>query len=373
MKHSTLSPSSAHRWMICPGSVNQEEGEPDHTSEFAAEGTRAHALAHYMLDPIRATLAEPDDDDMQQHCTDYMKYVQALGGIQWYECRVSYGDWVEDGWGTSDAIVWDGETLHVIDLKYGRGVEVSPIDNEQGLLYALGSYHTWSLIYDIDKIEIHIVQPRLNRFRSWQLNAAQLLRFGERARQAALETLAPDAPLVPDEKACQFCRARHKCRALAENNLKVAQLDFGSVDDEVQTLPDPLALSIPEQAYIYRHKDIIKNMMTAMEQSLTRALNHGQDVPGFKLVEGRTLRKWTNPDDAEAALRKVKKLKVGQFMKTSLTSPAQVEKLLGKGHPLLDEQVTKPKGQATLVALEDKRPEILPAMLSDFKDEELIQ
>jgi hypothetical protein len=363
--HSNMGPSSAHRWMVCAGSVKAEAGLSDTTSEHAAEGTRAHSLAHYLLDPIGASLAEPDDKDMTHHVEAYVDYVQALGGSQKYEVKVDFSEWVPDGWGTADAIVWDGDILHVIDLKYGKGIEVSPIDNEQGMLYALGAYYAFSLIYEIKRIQIHIVQPRLHAFKSWELDDVQLLRFAEQARQCAIDTQADNAPLVPSPKGCQWCKAKATCPALATMAMEVAQLEFGPVLDELQTVPSVESLSTEQQSYIYQHKGMIKSLMDAIEQNLTRELSHGRDVDGYKLVAGRSIRKWGNRDEAEAALRKVSKLKVKDIFDTKLISPTTAEKLLGRGHALLQAHVSRPEGKPTLVTADDTRRAITP-LLEEF-------
>lgn len=353
--HSAMGPSSAHRWMICPGSVKAQEGLPDISSEFAEEGTRAHAYAHLLLDPVDAPNCEPDDEDMAYYCTQYADYCNNLGGIQAYETRVSYNDWVPGGWGTADCIVLDDTILHVIDLKYGKGVAISPEENEQGLLYALGAFDVYSMIIDITKIVIHIVQPRLDSFLSWEITPDALLVFGAKAQQCAQIVEADDAPLVPSDKACRWCKAKAGCPALASKVMEVTKLEFGSFD-EVQPMPNFAALTVPEQTYIYKHRSMINDLMTAIEQRLTRELGRGKEVPGYKLVEGRTLRKWKNLKDAEKALRSIRKLRVMDYMKPPvLNSPAQIEKLIGKGHEIMAKHVDKPKGQPTLVVEADKR------------------
>jgi hypothetical protein len=348
--------------MICPGSVRMSEGIADTTSEYAAEGTRAHDLAHYLLDPVNAPLADPDDEDMLNHVEAYVEYVQGLAGYQKYEVRCDFSKWVPGGYGTADAVVFDDitNTLHVIDLKYGKGDVVSPVENVQATLYALGAWYGFSLVHDIENIELHIVQPRLNHFRSWSMTVEELVQFSAYATDRYQATIADDAPLVPDEKACKYCRARGTCRALADVNMQTAQLIFGPVEeeDEVQEMPDINKLTVVEQAYIYKHRGMISSMMSAIEQSLSRELSHGREVPGYKLVIGRSKRAWKDADAAEQALRKVNKLKVRDIFKTSLISPTQAEKLLGKGHALIEKFVTKPEGKPTIVESSDKRKEV---------------
>jgi hypothetical protein len=364
--HAAFAPSSASRYFSCPGAFKAEQDKPDSTSAFAEEGTRAHALLAYMLDPAGQPYAEPDDEAMETYCAQCVFYVEALGLTNMkVEVRVEMDAWVPDCFGTIDILGRAGNTLHVIDLKYGKGVFVSPIDNEQLQIYALGAWGAYRDFIEIENIELHILQPRLDRMLSHGMDVTSLFLFGERLSQVWGDCNAESPDLNPGDSQCRFCKAAATCPALAEMNMSMARMEFGHVDLTMPVIED---LTVEQQSYIYKHKSLITKWLEKIQQHLTLELQSGREVPDYKLVEGRSLRKWNNSDEAEKALRRVSKLKVKDILKTSLISPAQAEKLLGKGHPLLQEQVNKPLGKPTIVPADDKRQEIRPAIETEFKE-----
>lgn len=369
--HAKLSASGASRWATCPGSVQMEEGIPDTESVYAKEGTLAHELSelklkHYLDSKgfgkrkLNAAVKKIKDDELYQaemdgftdNYVDFIKEKALSFPSKPYieiEKRVDFSSWVPGGFGTCDCILIHGSTLSIIDLKYGKGVPVSAEKNEQLILYALGAYNAFSLIYDIKKIEMNIVQPRLNNYSSWEVDLTELLLWGDYFNVQSSKALSGDGELVPSAKACKFCKARDICSARAENNL--------ALESEIHLNPN----EIPRDKlfeYISRGEDIAKWVNDLKAYALNLCLS-SEDVKGLKAVAGRTSRSWTNQDEA------LKKLMDGGideaiiFDKVPLTL-AKLEKALGKEqfNNLVGDMVVTSEGKPTLVFENDKRPSI---------------
>lgn len=369
--HAKLSASGASRWATCPGSVQMEEGIPDTESVFAKEGTLAHELSelklkHYLDSKgfgkrkLNAAVKKIKEDELYQaemdgftdNYVDFIKEKALSFPSKPYieiEKRVDFSSWVPGGFGTCDCILIHGTTLSIIDLKYGKGVPVSAEKNEQLILYALGAYNAFSLIYDIKTIEMNIVQPRLNNFSSWEVDLTELLLWGDYFNVQSSKALSGDGELVPSAKACKFCKARDICSARAENNL--------ALESEIHLNPN----EIPRDKlfeYISRGEDIAKWVNDLKAYALNLCLS-GEDVKGLKAVAGRTSRSWTNQDEA------LKKLIDGGideaiiFDKVPLTL-AKLEKALGKEqfNNLVGDMVVTSTGKPTLVFENDKRQAI---------------
>lgn len=369
--HAKLSASGASRWATCPGSVQMEEGIPDKESIYAQEGTLAHELSelklkHYLDSKgfgkrkLNAAVKKIKEDELYQaemdgftdNYVDFIKEKALSFPSKPYieiEKRVDFSSWVPGGFGTCDCILIHGTTLSIIDLKYGKGVPVSAEKNEQLILYALGAYNAFSLIYDIKKIEMNIVQPRLNNYSSWEVDLTELLLWGDYFNVQSSKALSGTGELVPSAKACKFCKARDICSVRAENNL--------SLESEIHLNPN----EIPRDKlfeYISRGEDIAKWVNDLKAYALNLCLS-GEDVKGLKAVAGRTSRSWTNQDEA------LKKLIDGGideaiiFDKVPLTL-AKLEKALGKEqfNNLVGDMVVTSTGKPTLVFENDKRPAI---------------
>ena len=367
--HAKLSPSSAHRWLHCPGSVKAEQGLPDSSSDAAREGSAAHELAELVLanggnafDWIGKPLIEWNaftvDDEMASNVQEYVDYVKSLGGEQAYEVGVSYEKWVEGGQGTSDAIVLNGDTLYVVDLKYGKGVQVFAEGNEQAQLYALGALDEYSFA-DIKKVVVVIVQPRLDHIDEWETTPEQLYKFGEFASQQAELCEQEDAPRVPGEKQCHWCKARAICPAQKTYTENAMLAHF----DDLGDAPSPNKLTDAQLRVALESKKLITGWLDAVEKLIVERLNAGEDFEGFKLVAGRSLRQW----GSEEAAAKTLEAEVGeQAYSKKLLSPAQAEKLLGKSKKdVLEALIVKPEGKPTLAPATDKRPAV-NVSLSDF-------
>ena len=369
--HAKLSASGASRWATCPGSVQMEEGIPDTESVYAKEGTLAHELSelklkHYLDSKgfgkrkLNAAVKKIKEDELYQaemdgftdNYVDFIKEKALSFPSKPYieiEKRVDFSSWVPGGFGTCDCILIHGSTLSIIDLKYGKGVPVSAEKNEQLILYALGAYNAFSLIYDIKKIEMNIVQPRLNNYSSWEVDLTELLLWGDYFNVQSSKALSGNGELVPSAKACKFCKARDICSVRAENNL--------SLESEIHLNPNEISRDKLFE-YISRGEDIAKWVNDLKAYALNLCLT-GEDVKGLKAVAGRTSRSWTNQDEA------LKKLMDGGideaiiFDKVPLTL-AKLEKALGKEqfNNLVGDMVVTSTGKPTLVFENDKRPAI---------------
>lgn len=369
--HAKLSASGASRWATCPGSVQMEDGIPDKESIYAQEGTLAHEMSelklkHY-LDPkgfgkrkLNAAIKKLKENklyqaEMDSYTDSYVDFIKekalSFPSNPYIEIekRVDFSRWVDGGFGTCDCVLIHGSTLSIIDLKYGKGVPVSAEQNEQLILYALGAYDAFNLIYNLDKIELNIVQPRINNFTTWEISLTELLLWGDYFKVQAEKALGGNGELVPSAKACKFCKARDICTARAENNL--------SLESEINLKPN----EIPKDKlyeYISRGEDIAKWVADLKAYALDMCLK-GEDVKGLKAVAGRTSRSWTNQDEA------INKLIEGGideaiiYDKVPLTL-AKLEKALGKQQftALVGDLVVTSEGKPTLVFENDKRPAI---------------
>lgn len=364
IKHAKLSASGAHRWMTCSGSIKAEEGLPESHSAFAEEGTAAHELAELALTTEHATrwyvgtlLPETNylvTQEMAEYVQMYVDFVLSLGGMQMYEQRVDFSEWVPEGFGTSDALVLtDDGTLHVCDLKYGKGIRVDAQGNEQGMLYALGAYSMFNNILTINQVQIKIIQPRLDHVsESDPISIPDLLKFGEKARLKAEEALSDNAKRSSNEKACQFCKAKATCGELKRVTEQAIMAQF----DNIEAAPMVNTLSDEQLRFALDNKKLIVSWLDAVEALVNDRLVSGEQFDGYKLVEGRSLREWANELEAEVTL---KELLGDEAYTKKLLSVAQAEKVLGKANAdKIIDLVSKPKGKPALAPESDKRPAI---------------
>lgn len=364
--HAKLSASGSHRWLNCPGSIKAEQGLPDSSSPAAAEGTAAHDLAEHCL--LNSVYAEKligerfNDHVVTQEMADavqlYVDYVKAFSGEHFYEVRVDFSTYVPEGFGTSDAIVLQPKTktMRVIDLKYGKGVQVYADNNSQGMLYALGAYEDYGMIYDIDTIVIAIVQPRLDHIDEWEINVNDLLEWADTVKGQARLCLTDDAPRVPGEKQCTFCKFKPRCPEQKEMTEHALMVMFDDMSPAAVENVD--ALTDEHLALVMSHKKLIEGWLSSVEKHITEQLQQGEPFDGYKLVEGRSLRQWQDEEQAQKVLSASgydeQKLYTKKFV-----SVAQAEKLIGKKNKgLIDDFVIKPPGKPTLAPESDKRPAI---------------
>jgi len=389
--HARLSPSGAERWGTCPAAPRMEAPFPDTSSPFAEWGTRCHEIAEATLQAVDfdrerpvvpGTLAFTPEDEEDRHekadvAQTYVDYVLGIvaetDGQLFVEARVDISPWVSDCFGTADAVVLDynGRAIHVADLKGGSGIEVDVVGNRQLRLYGLGAYNDFGFLGDFERVVLHIVQPRTGNYgSSWEVSLDDLLAFGEEMREAALRTGDPDAPLVPSEKGCRFCKAAAVCPELARQNLAAAEAMFDAVpalpaDITAPALPAPEQLTREQVAAILSHSGRITNWLKAIEAHAQSALEDGEELPGYKLVRGRSNRVWADEKKAQQAVLKALYDKTGDTQQArdlaiqpaKLRTVAQVEKALGKAaaREVFDGLVDKPEGKLTIARESDKR------------------
>ena len=377
--HSRFPASASHRWMNCPGSIRLSEQVPQETTtSYAEEGTLAHAIAEQKLliaidktvkaSELKKLTKDPMyDGEMDEATTFYaglvMEHYNAAGDSAelMIEQRVDFSDWVPDGFGTSDAIIVNDDTIEVIDLKYGKGVRVDAEGNSQMRLYALGACAMFGDLYDFEKVRMTIVQPRLDHVSTEEIDLHDLLEWAKvYVVPAALEAAKDDAPLAAGDW-CRWCPARAICRKRAEANLELARYDFQPGD----------LLEPDEIAEILGKVDELTKWAADIEAyALQQALN-GEHYDGYKLVEGRSVRKYK--DELQVA----EKLKAEGFSEAvlyerKLLGITAMEKLVGKKKftETLGDLVEKPAGKPVLVPESDKREAINSAAqaAADFRD-----
>ena len=366
--HALLSPSAAHRWMNCPPSACLEREFPSSSSEVAAEGTAAHALCEHKLRKLlklrsKRPHSDFEDDEMDRCSDDYVSFVQEQMGeipspMVLVEQRLDLTRYVPEAFGTADCIIVGGDRLHIVDFKYGMGVLVEAEHNPQMMLYALGALELLDGIYDIQKISVSIFQPRRENVCTWSLPKEELLRWArdDLVKKARL-AYAGEGEYCAGEW-CTFCRASVRCRARAEEKLRLAKEEFKYppliTDEEIE---DVLG-EIPE---------LIKWANAILAYATDAAVNHGKEWTGFKIVEGRSVRRYK---DEDAVAREAESAGYTDIFDRKLISLTQMEKLMGKKAftDILGGLIEKPPGKPTLVPLSDKRPAIHTGNVrSEFK------
>lgn len=374
MSHAVLSPSAAGRWLVCTPSARLEERFPDKAGDFAQEGSLAHEFGEAILkgsDESHLSKLRTEkfySEEMEEYARGYAEFVQGKfelakratpDAVLRIEEKIDLTAYVPEGFGTGDAIILADGTLDIIDLKYGKGVPVSAVENKQMMLYALGALDMFGFMYAIDKVRMTIYQPRLDSISEYELPADDLVVWGEVVlKPAAASAFKGEGDFVPG-KHCQFCRVKAQCRALAERNLKAAEHEF----DDVALLSDG------ELADILTRAEGIKSWINAVEEFALQAALEGKTIPGFKLVEGRSVRRYS--DEGKVA----ETLIANGFKKENIYDPPKLktitsmEKLITKKAfaALLGSLVVKPQGKPTLVPASDKRPELNDAK-KDFEN-----
>lgn len=384
--HAELGASNASRWMACPGSIRLSREVPvPTTTAFAQEGTQAHAVAELCL----AKNVAPDffvgmeiegaivSEEMAEHVRVYVDHCRSWMTVAdevWVERKFNLGALNPPGpmFGTADfvAYVASTKTLVITDLKYGQGVVVEAVGNPQLRYYALGAALSLAprSCYPIEQVVMQIVQPRALHpdgvIRQEVISYSDLIEFGAELMAAAKHALGPDAPLVPGEKQCRFCPASGACPAQRDYAQQLAQIEFSVAPAAV---PTPDTLSSAQLAQMMPTLDVVEDYIRAVRAQIAARLDAGDDVPGFKLVQKRPVRRWTEQDDIVDMLEG-EGYEHTEIYNLALKSPAQIEKLLGKKEfaQKLGGYVEKVSSGTKMVPASDPSPAVVVTRGEEF-------
>lgn len=377
--HALLSPSAAHRWLHCTASPMLGKDVVEMGSIYAEEGTLAHAYCAKKLKEFlkldtseeEAEIGQLNDTyhcgEMDEHTDTYKTIVlekfnaartKTADAQLLVEVKLDFGRYVPDSFGTSDAIIIADGCMEVIDFKYGKGVEVSAVENPQMMIYALGAWDRFNFEYDIDRVKMTIVQPRLDNLSEYEVSVGDLLDWSEKVLEPKAKEAYEGGRQEPGDW-CRFCKVKAKCAALAKTCVEAYD---GNPDPRLISKADMEKTIVPMLPAFKTWLDGIEKF--TLEQALS-----GVKYEGYKLVEGRSVRKITDP----AAV--MNRLDARGYDEADFLKPAELrgitdlEKLVGKKAfgVLCGEYINKPKGKPTLVPESDKREAIDPAQ-DDFKD-----
>lgn len=377
--HALLSPSSSYRWLHCAAAPRLEAMVEDKGSDFAREGSLAHAMGARALKRSLSQSHKEEDVEIEELFCDYHtgemdeyvdnyvaivleRYADARNTTRdarlLVEAHLDFSSYVVDGFGTSDALIISDGAMEVIDLKYGKGVRVKADGNTQMMIYALGALLSYGFDYNIERVRMTIVQPRLGNLSSAEMSTADLLAWAENTlRPAAEAAYRGNGPQVPG-KWCRFCKVKRMCRALSSSCTSLA----GKYRD--LRLLDAADLA----SEVLPHLSVIKNWVAGAEAYALELALAGTEVPGYKVVEGRSFRRITDPDGAYLSLLNCGYTKDDILKPTELRTITDLEKLCGRKHfaDICGRYITKPAGKPTLVPVGDKREAIAPG--GDFAD-----
>ena len=359
--HALLSASSSHRWLNCNPSARLEREFADRETTAAAEGTAAHALAEHKLKRrLKLRSERPvsvyDTDEMETCTDDYADFVMEQVTKErrrdpdtqvFIEQRLDFSCYVPEGYGTGDCLIVSRGRIHIIDLKFGQGLLVDSEENPQMMLYALAALNQYEEQYQIKKVKLTIFQPRRDNVSTWETTVAKLKKWATKDLvPKAQRAFKGEGEYCPGEW-CIFCKAAVKCRARADDKLRLAQSEF--------KMP-PLLTDAEIESVLAKLPDIKKWADEIQEYALAKALA-GKEWTGFKLVEGRSVRKFT---DERAVVKAANEAGYHDIYKQTLISLTEMEKLMGKAEfsKVLGALVTKPQGKPTLVPDTDKRQAI---------------
>jgi hypothetical protein len=362
-KHARFSPSKGKQILNCTASLLLEEQFPDEQTSYAAEGTACHELAEYLLKKYlkirkKRPVSEWYTEENVEAVDEYVSYCEEQIETARRECpeaialvehRVDLTDFVRDCFGTADLVIVQEGKLHICDLKMGKGVCVDAYNNYQMMAYGLGLSASASMFFDIRSVEMTIIQPRLQSVSTWEISSEELEEWGRNFFvPKAEEALSGNGVFCPGEDICRFCKARFNCKARADYFLEVARHEFC----------DPALLSDEEMAGVLSKADALREWaeeIFAFAQA--EAVEHHKNWPGFKLVRGKSNRKYVSE---EKVIEAAKAAGYDDIFKTSLIGITEMEKLMGRKNfnTILGDLVYKPEGKVTLVPESDKREAI---------------
>lgn len=358
--HAILSASSSHRWLHCLPSARLELEFEDTSGTAAEEGTAAHALSEHKLKKAlhirsKRPISNYDSDDMEEYTDAYVDFVMEQVELAKQSCndpivliekRLDFSCYVPDGFGTGDCLIISDDRLHIIDFKYGMGVLVDAVDNPQMKLYALGALEIYDSLYDINEVSMTIFQPRRENVSTWTVPVEELKCWAEEElKPKAVKAYNGEGEYIPGEW-CTFCKAAVRCRARAEEKLKLAQTEF--------KMP-PLLTDNEIEEILFILPDLTKWANEITAYATDAAVNHGKEWDGFKVVEGRSVRKYK---DENAIAEKAVSSGFKDIYRKSLIPMTEMQKLMGKAkfEEILGNLIYKPPGKPTLVPNSDKRP-----------------
>ena len=371
--HALLSPSAAHRWMVCTPSAVFTDKMPDKSSEYAEEGTRAHELAEKRIRDYLAgkkTVIKKEDEQIYSEVLPYIEYVTDLyeklkaeyaDTVMFIEQKVSAKRWIDQCWGTSDCVIISDASIFVIDLKFGKGVMVDAPNNPQARIYGLGAYDLFSDLYDIDTVHNIIVQPRLSHISEEIISAEDLLKWADEELVPAGKAALEGAGEFKAGEHCKFCKAAATCRYRAARFNRLHDLSLTDLhlltDEEVGD-----ALSMAEE---------LSSWLSALKEEVTGKLMKGEPMKGWKLVRGRSVRKYS---DVLAVRDKLISAGIDEgliYKERELLNITDMTKVLGgkkKLEELLGDLIVKPEGKPTLVPESDRREAITDIAAEAFSE-----
>ena len=385
-EHALLSASSAKKWLYCTPSARLEESIPEEESVYAKEGTLAHSICELKLRKLftdknmtertyRSRMKKLQQEELyspeMEGYTD--EYADFVSGIAFgfpatpfiaIEKKLDYSPWAPEGFGTGDCVVIYGKELHIVDFKYGKGVPVKAEGNCQLALYALGAYHEFGMLFPIEEVHLHIVQPRIPNSSSWSISMKELLSWGESVvKPAAEKAYKGEGEFRPadyckgdTENYCKsgFCKAYGRCRATMEQNMSLFEEAW---DAEKNQRKVPPLLSWEEVGGLLKKAMFLKSWVENLEKVSLSQILSGGEVPGWKIIEGRSTHKLSDADAAFGELVKAGYEEAVLFKKEPVAL-GELEKMLSKEdkEKILSKYIVKPQGKPTLAPEDDARP-----------------
>ncbi len=382
--HALLSASGAQRWLSCPPSARLEEAVEEQSSEYAKEGSFAHELAElYLAQDLGLTEKSEFNkrlkelrqnpfysEELDTYVKVYMDFAiekinetraRTKDAVVLLEMKLDYSTWVPEGFGTGDLVLVTDDVLEVIDFKYGRGIQVGAEDNPQMRLYALGALSQFGCLYEVNTVRMTIVQPRLDSISTDEMTVKELINWGERIVKPIADIAFKGEGEFKAGDHCRFCRVRATCRARAEMNMKLACYDFKGPP----LLTDEEIVEVLDAADEY-----MKWISDLQGYALDQAVNSGKKWPGYKLVEGRSYRRYKDQDKVAEALIAAG-YKEDEIYEKVLLGITKMERAVGKKkfNELLAGLIEKPPGKVKLAPESDKRPAVKSTAEIDFKEE----
>lgn len=372
--HARNSPSALHRTLNCPPSLVLGEQFQDEESQYAAEGSAGHALAEHLIKKhlkqrTKRPVSDYYSDDLMEAVEDYVAFVieqiedakrECRSPLFSVEQRVDISEYSPDCFGTADMVIVTDKVAHIIDLKLGRGVEVSAEENPQLMAYGLGVLEMAEMLYDIEVVRLTIFQPRINNFSTWEITPKDLKTWGEEILKPRSAMALAGAGEFHAGSWCRFCKARNQCRARAEEFLRLAKMEFRQ----------PALLTDEEIAEVLKVSDeLAKWASDVYAYAQDQAITHGKEWKGYKLVEGRSNRKYSSDEEVEKAAQAAG---YTDIYKKTLIGITEMERLMGKKEfaRILGKLVYKPAGKITLVPESDNREAIKKTTAAaDFQEE----